>query len=109
VIALDDVIFQESKYCSVFPSTAMAGSGLPLPSKPILTTTANPITPIASVYDCNFEKDFCNWKNDLSRPLLWRRNRGSTDSGETGPTIDHTLDLFFNFNKILCKNTKIKL
>jgi hypothetical protein len=89
VIALDDVIFQESKFCSVYPSTAMAGSGLPLPSKPI-TTTANPITPIPSVYDCNFEKDFCNWKNDINRPLKWKRNRGSTDSDETGPSIDHT-------------------
>jgi hypothetical protein len=91
VIAIDDILFQESKYCGVNPPSAMAGTGLPLPSTP-LQTTKNPITPLPSVYDCNFEKDLCTWKNDLSRPLKWTRNRGSTSSFETGPTIDHTYD-----------------
>ena len=78
----------------------MAGSGLPLPSKPTITTTFNPITPIPSVYDCNFEKDYCNWKNDVSRPILWKRNRGYTSSDETGPTIDHTLvSILFYLNQ----------
>ena len=89
IIALDDLIFQESKYCAVYPSSAMAGTGLPLPVNPT-TTTKNPITSFPSVYDCNFETNFCNWNNDVTRKLMWTRNSGSTSSYETGPTIDHT-------------------
>lgn len=89
VIAIDDLVFQESKYCAVIPAYAQAGTGLPIPSKPI-TTTKNPITSLPSVYDCSFEKDYCQWTNDTTRPLYWIRNNGQTGTYETGPTTDHT-------------------
>jgi len=88
-IGLDDIYFKESQYCNVLPETAGAGGNLPLPQ--ITTSTRNPLsTPAPSVYDCNFEKDFCNWKNDLSLRLTWIRNSGTTITGNTGPTTDHT-------------------
>jgi hypothetical protein len=109
-ISLDDIIFKESQFCSTNPSDAFTGN-LPLPT----TTTTKPTsTPIPSVYDCNFEKDFCNWQNDISRPLFWIRHQGSnvanfliiracsifirffyvfkgnTIDQYTGPAVDHT-------------------
>ena len=87
-IGLDDIYFKEAQYCSVFPENAATGGSLPLPQ--ITTTTKNPITPTPSIYDCNFEIDLCNWKNDLTVPLTWLRNKGSTSSSETGPNTDHT-------------------
>jgi hypothetical protein len=86
-IALDDVYFKESQYCSVVPDTAITGGVLPLPQT---TTRAPTSTPVPSVYDCNFETGFCNWKNDVTKPLNWTRIRGSTSSIDTGPPFDHT-------------------
>jgi hypothetical protein len=86
-IGVDDIIFKESQYCSVQPPQADAGGSLPLPE---LTTKTPTSTPTPSIYDCSFENDFCNWKNDYSRPLNWTRNQGSTLSGDSGPSIDHT-------------------
>jgi hypothetical protein len=70
------------------PTAATAGK-LPLPQ--ITTTTRNPLSaPAPSVYDCNFENDFCNWINDLTLKLKWIRNCGTTVTVNTGPTADHT-------------------
>ena len=88
-IALDDVFFRESHYCAVTPDSANFGPGFPLPGKPAPTTKSPAILP--SIHDCDFEKNFCAWKNDYTRPLNWTRYRGSTDSYETGPSVDHTL------------------
>ena len=52
-VALDDIIFQDSRFCQVFPFGAIAGPGLP---KPILTTTPNPSANYTSDYDCSFEE-----------------------------------------------------
>jgi len=88
-IGLDDVYFKEAQYCTVLPENAAAGGNLPLPQ--ITTTTKNPLlTPTPSIYDCNFEIDYCNWKNDFSVRLTWIRNSGSTETGNTGPITDHT-------------------
>ena len=87
VVAIDDLFFKESQYCSVQPDSANAGGNLPLQTTTRVPTT---VTPIPSVYDCNFEVDFCNWENDVSRPLNWTRNKGSTTTSETGPSVDHT-------------------
>lgn len=86
-VAIDDLIFQDSKYCEVFPFTAIVGPGLP---KPIVTTTPNPISD-GSDYDCTFEEDYCNWSNDTTKQLFWLRANGKTDTVETGPSVDHTL------------------
>jgi hypothetical protein len=75
-VALDDIIFKESQYCSISPSEAIAGTGLPLPTA-IPTTTKSGTTSIPSVYDCSFEVNFCTWTNDYSRPLNWTRNKGT--------------------------------
>jgi hypothetical protein len=87
IVAIDDLFFKESQYCSIQPVSANAGGNLPLQTTTRLPTT---VTPIPSVYDCNFEVDFCNWENDYTRPLNWTRNRGSTTISETGPSVDHT-------------------
>ncbi|GIY68139.1 hypothetical protein CDAR_255532, partial [Caerostris darwini] len=42
---------------------------------------------------CNFERDFCTWRNmkpPISSGLQWIRNSGSIVSSNTGPKIDHT-------------------
>ena len=88
-IALDDIIFQDSKYCSIFPPYAIAGPGLPLPSS-FITTTKKPAINQTSDFDCDFEVNFCNWKNDKTKKLEWLRNQGETGSDETGPTVDST-------------------
>ena len=86
-IGIDDIIYKESQYCSVQPHEANVGNSLPLP---LLTTKTPTSTSTPSKYDCNFESDYCNWKNDYSRPLNWTRNQGSTPNGDSGPSIDHT-------------------
>ena len=49
--------------------------------------------PCSSMADlCDFEnRDFCNWRNDLSSHLFWKLNSGPTKSADTGPESDHTL------------------
>ena len=73
---LDDIIFKESRYCSVFPDEAVTGEELPLPSSIASTTTKNPVTKPPGAFDCNFEVGFCNWKNDFTKKLNWTRNQG---------------------------------
>lgn len=91
-ISLDDIVFKESQYCAVTPSTAHVGSTLPLPVvTKAPTTTRNPSsTPPPSAIDCNFETDFCNWINDANSPLKWKRNQGYTSNSDFAPTIDNT-------------------
>ena len=90
VVALDDIIFKESEYCSVEPYLAAVGPGFPLPSKPITTTKTPSSTVNPPLYDCDFEYGYCNWRNDESRPMKWTRIRGSTNTQDTGPSFDHT-------------------
>ncbi|RNA14511.1 MAM and LDL-receptor class A domain-containing 2-like, partial [Brachionus plicatilis] len=90
-IGLDDLIIKDSQICSVSPASADPGTGLPIPTSTTTTTKVPLTTPIPSVYDCTFENDFCNWKNDFSLPMNWTRTKGKTSSIETGAEIDHTL------------------
>ncbi|XP_015429458.1 PREDICTED: ALK tyrosine kinase receptor [Dufourea novaeangliae] len=39
---------------------------------------------------CNFERDWCGWRNVPERPLNWTLHRGPTPSDKTGPSYDHT-------------------
>ncbi|CAF1067818.1 unnamed protein product, partial [Brachionus calyciflorus] len=42
--------------------------------------------------DCDFEEDTCAWKNaEKDADFEWIRNRGSTPSSFSGPSVDHTL------------------
>lgn len=44
----------------------------------------------ASYKMCNFETDFCDWTNLDDDEFDWKRDRGGTSSGNTGPGTDHT-------------------
>lgn len=103
IVAVDDIIIKESQYCTVTPLSAVTGPGLPIPSIIPTTTKAPTSTPKPSIYDCTFEVDFCNWKNDLTRPLNWTRTQGETESFDTGAQVDHTL-VFLSLFKILTYN-----
>lgn len=48
------------------------------------------LPPVPSPYDCNFERDFCQWTQDTSDVFDWTRNAGATSSQNTGPSFDHT-------------------
>lgn len=43
-----------------------------------------------SQYDCDFETNYCSWKQDMSDVFNWTRAQGPTGSVNTGPTNDHT-------------------
>lgn len=53
---------------------------------------------------CDFEKDFCKWKTALSNEAeaVWTRHKGSTPTGETGPSTDHTLGDENGVYKCIC-------
>lgn len=90
-VALDDIIFKEAEFCSVNPILAHPDlPGFPLPTRPPTTTKVPTSTDKPPLYDCDFENGYCNWANDTTRPLRWRRQRGSTSTANTGPSIDHT-------------------
>ena len=40
---------------------------------------------------CTFEKGRCTWTNAQTDDFDWRDGTGSTTSGGTGPSSDHTL------------------
>jgi hypothetical protein len=88
VVALDDIIIKESEFCSTTPVSAQVPSGLP--TRPTTTAVSPASVNKTSPYDCDFEKGYCSWKNDTSRPLRWLRNKGSTTTSDTGPSFDHT-------------------
>jgi hypothetical protein len=86
-IAIDDIVFKESFYCSVIPNSASVGEVLVIPSE----FTTRPTTPtVPSVFDCNFEINFCTWRQTIQYKLQWIRQRGATPSSLTGPLVDHT-------------------
>ncbi len=104
ILAIDDIYFKESQYCSVTPPEAKYEI-LPLPTQSPTTTPTSTIQP--SVYDCDFENEnrpFCNWNNDYSRPLNWTRMQGKS------PSFSIILNLFkikpkcyyyiFSFNQL---------
>ncbi len=39
---------------------------------------------------CDFDKSFCDWKNEPGQALNWERITGMSPSPSTGPDRDHT-------------------
>lgn len=39
---------------------------------------------------CDFEKDWCGWRNSGKALMLWNRHSGPTPTDKTGPDADHT-------------------
>jgi hypothetical protein len=102
-LAIDDVFFKNSEFCSINPPQALTSDQLPLPSQMQTTTPVSTVAP--SIYDCDFEKNnFCNWKNDLKRPLNWTLETGKSLSDceislyLTKIDISSKLKLFFLVN-----------
>ncbi|XP_057298293.1 MAM and LDL-receptor class A domain-containing protein 2-like isoform X2 [Hydractinia symbiolongicarpus] len=58
---------------------------------PFPSTVGPPTQPPATIFDCNFEKGFCNYVNVKGDQMNWQRHNGSTASWGTGPKADHTL------------------
>lgn len=46
--------------------------------------------PAQGIFNCNFDTNFCGWTQDISEQFDWLRNKGSTPTVGTGPTVDHT-------------------
>lgn len=78
-IAIDDARIASTTCASMPPLTTMS-SGM-------VSTTPFP----ASSVDCDFELGLCNWAQDSADDFDWTSNTGSTRSGRTGPSTDHTL------------------
>ena len=88
-IAVDDIIFKESQFCSANPDSAAVDQGGTTPSQ--TTTKMSTSTQTPSQFDCDFEADFCAWNNDDKKPIRWKRNQGGSFSFASGPQTDHTL------------------
>lgn len=41
-------------------------------------------------FNCNFENDYCGWSQGPNATINWERIKGSTSTGGTGPSVDHT-------------------
>lgn len=88
-IAIDDVLITNGG-CAILP--AKANPNQPTATTPAVTTpfTLPPTVP-PSLYNCDFEKGLCNYTQEhITDVFNWTRHQGSTGSGGTGPTKDHT-------------------
>jgi hypothetical protein len=87
-MAIADIVFKESAFCRFHPESAYSNSELTFDSPPAKNKT-KPIVPQPnkSVYDCNFESGFCNWKNSIDNSQNWTRQNTYF---QTGPHVDHT-------------------
>ena len=88
-IAIDDVLFTTGG-CQILP--ADADPNKPTATTPVVTTkfTLPPTVP-TSAYNCDFEKDLCQYvQEQITDVFNWTRHQGGTYSGGTGPTLDHT-------------------
>lgn len=45
---------------------------------------------------CDFEKDWCGWRDSGETILAWSRHTGSSPTYDTGPDSDHTLHYLSN-------------
>ncbi|XP_061173555.1 MAM and LDL-receptor class A domain-containing protein 2-like [Saccostrea echinata] len=77
-IAIDDVLISASPCSATTPTPAIS----------MATTPA--VFPKTAV-DCDFETGLCSWNQDVGDDFNWSIKNGTTSSGNTGPTADHTL------------------
>ncbi|KAK0068562.1 MAM and LDL-receptor class A domain-containing protein 2, partial [Biomphalaria pfeifferi] len=98
-IALDDITFDNTSSCGVFPTGARTSlTAITIPPTPISTTQSTTTRgslgfTVVNVLDklkCNFETP-CQYQNDVNDKTNWLNNTGSTSSIGTGPPADHTL------------------
>uniref|UniRef100_A0A2C9KBP7 MAM domain-containing protein n=1 Tax=Biomphalaria glabrata TaxID=6526 RepID=A0A2C9KBP7_BIOGL len=87
-IALDDLSLT-TIVCQVNPPAAnpLAISTTRATTRFTGSTTIPPNLPTVT---CNFEGGFCGWTQMTGNNANWTRFRGSTPTGSTGPTGDHT-------------------
>ena len=78
-IAIDDVRITRTTCANQPPLFTAPATG---PS-----TTPFPATSL----DCDFELGLCQWAQDTNDDFDWISNTGSTLSGHTGPSTDHTI------------------
>lgn len=87
-IAIDDILITDGD-CAILPANA---NPKPTATTPVVTTpfTLPPTIP-PSLYNCDFERDLCNYTQEhITDVFNWTRHQGGTNSGGTGPTMDHT-------------------
>ena len=51
-----------------------------------------------SPYDCNFDTDFCGWKNETDNKIVWERAEKLLSKYETGSKIGNNFKINFNSN-----------
>lgn len=44
----------------------------------------------APMLPCDFQEGFCQWFQLIDDEFHWTRNKGKTNSTNTGPNVDHT-------------------
>ena len=82
-IAVDDISFAESN-CGLSPSDAKDDLSTTRP--PTTTTT---LYPPSTLITCNFDSNnACGWINDQSGDFVWKVQKGSTNTYDTGPSSD---------------------
>ena len=59
---------------------------------------------VAATLDCDFDKDFCEWRQDDNDGFDWNREDYNTRSISTGPTSDHTTGCKVYTNHVECFN-----
>ena len=74
ILALDDLIFRESTFCSVHPSEAQTNFTLTPPDQPLQPFKPTKPDAAKKAYDCDFEQQsFCSWALDMNQKKKWMR------------------------------------
>ncbi|XP_050391165.2 MAM and LDL-receptor class A domain-containing protein 2 [Patella vulgata] len=69
-------------------------SGTCVPSEGGVSCSCPPTFPgiYCEKIDCNFDENYCTWKQSWDNSLYWIRRKGQTPTENTGPQNDHTGD-----------------
>jgi hypothetical protein len=68
----------------VRPSTAV-----PAPQTTVASTVSMATAPPGQA-NCNFDSGLCGWTQDKTDDFDWTRQRGRTNTVNTGPSADHS-------------------
>ncbi|XP_025084912.1 MAM and LDL-receptor class A domain-containing protein 1-like [Pomacea canaliculata] len=88
-IAIDDINFKPST-CTINPLNANPATQTTTTFSPAASTTSA-ITSAPTIYDCNFERDYCKWQQAVDDIFNWTRTQGPSGTQSAGPINDHTL------------------